>query len=412
MTKPTLKQLTPILIILFGVAVFILLKATQPSAPPAPIKQRSWQVQTQVIKFQKLSPSLTLYGLIESPDLVQAAAANKSRVTSVLIHEGDPIQQGQLLLTLDERDFLPRLVQAQARAQELKALIQSEQSRFQSDKTALGHEKSLVSLEQSAVKRAKMLKNKKLGSTASLELAKEELGRQQLSYTNRQLALKDHAARQQQLEARLAYVQADVELAKLDLERSKIIAPFDGYIEKRMVTAGDQVKENQILLSFYSTEQLEVRAKIPATFQYEIQKSLYNKQTLFAFSKHAGTTLKLKLDRLSGIADSRGIDALFSITSGHEWVRPGSSISLSLHRPAISNVAVIPYAALYDNNRIYRVVNQKLEGLNIKIAGNYLEDGIEKLLVSNPKLQQNDIILVTHLPNAINGLKVETAQQP
>ena len=411
MTKPTLKQLIPLLIILFGIAVFMLLKATQPSAPAAPVKQRSWHVQTIKAKFQQLSPSLSLYGLIETPALVQAAAANKSRVTSVLVREGDPIQNGQLLLSLDERDFKPRVTQAQARATELKALIASEHSRFRADKTAFSHEKSILTLEQSAVKRATMLKDKKLGSTAALEQAKEELNRQQLAFSNRQLALKDHSARLQQLEARLAHAQADVELAQLDLERSQIIAPFDGFVEKRLVTAGDQVKENQILLSFYSTEQLEVRAKIPSSYQNEIQKALYNKQQLIATADYAGTALHLSLNRLSGIADTRGVDALFTIQSGFEWVRPGSSISLSLQRPSKNKVIALPYSALYDNKRIYRIVNHQLEGINVQIAGNYLNNGVDNLLVSSPQIKQGDKILITHLPNAINGLRVETNVQ-
>jgi hypothetical protein len=173
------------------------------------------------------------------------------------------------------------------------------------------------------------------------------------------------------------------------------------------VTVGDQVKENQILLTFYSTEQLEVRAKIPSSFQNEIQKALYNNHYLSATADYAGTPLQLALNRLSGIADARGIDALFTISSGNEWIRPGSSISLSLQRPNQENVIVLPYSALYDNNRVYRVVNNLLQVVNIEVAGNFLKNESEQLLIFSPQLQQGDEILITHLPNAINGLKVE-----
>ena len=405
--KPTLKQLAPLLIILSGIAVFALLKATQATSPPAPIKERSWRVQTLIANPQTHSPSLTLYGKIETPELVQAAAPKNSRVTSIQVREGDPIEKGQLLLSLDSRDFKPRLVQAEARVTELQALIQSELTHYKSDKTAFAHEQSILKLEQSAVSRAKMLKSKNMGSMAALEQAQEEFTRQQLAYTNRKLALADHTPRLQQLEARLAHAEANVELTQLDLERSQIIAPFDGFVEKLLVTAGDQVKENQILLTFYSTEQLEVRAKIPSSFQNEIQKALYNNHYLSATADYAGTPLQLTLNRLSGIADARGVDALFTISSGNEWIRPGSSISLSLQRPNQENVIVLPYSALYDNNRVYHVVNNLLQVVNVEVAGNFLKNESEQLLIFSPQLQQGDEILITHLPNAINGLKVE-----
>lgn len=408
MKNPSLKQLAPILIILIGIVIFALLKWTETTAAPVVAKKRSWHVESLIAKPQKLAPSLTLYGQIETPALVNAAAPKSSRVTLVKIREGNTIQKGQLLLSLDERDFKPRLTQADAKAAELKALILSEQLRYKADKTAFNHEKSLLKLEQSAVNRAQMLSDKKLGSMAALEQAKEELKRQQLAFTTRQLALDDHKARLQQLKARLAHAEADVELAQLDLERSQIIAPFDGYVEQLSVSAGDQVKENQVLLTFYSTEQLEVRAKIPSSFQNEIQKALYAKQKLLATADYAGVPLQLSLNRLSGIADARGVDALFTITSGNQWVRLGSSISLSLQRPHKENVIALPYSALYDNNRIYRIIDHHLQGVSVQLAGNYIENNNEKLLISSPLLKQGDEILLTHLPNAINGLRVES----
>ncbi|MCK4840514.1 MAG: biotin/lipoyl-binding protein [Methylococcales bacterium] len=411
MKKLTLKQLLPVLIILFGIAVFALLKLSQPSSVPTAIKERIWHVKSLIANPQSYSPTLSLYGQIESPALVSATAPNKSQVTAVYVREGDAIKKGQLLLSLDERDFKPYLDQASARVSELKALILSEQSRHKADKKSISHERHILNLEYSAVKRATLLKEKKLGSTATLEQAQEELNRQQLSFTNRKLALEDHSARLQQLNARLSHAEADVQLTQLDLERSQIIASFDGFIEKLSVSLGDQVKENQVLLSFYSTEQLEIRAKIPSSFQNEIQKALFIQQTLSASADYAGTPLQLTLNRLSGMADSRGVDALFSIDSGNEWVRPGSSISLSLQRPNKENVIVLPYSALYDNNRIYRIVNHRLELVLVQTVGNYIENNTEKLLVFSEQLQQGDEILITHLPNAINGLKVLTSIQ-
>ncbi len=405
--KITLKKLLPAFIILFGIAVFTVLKATRPTSESLPSKERIWQVQTVAAKLQQLSPVLTLYGQVETPALVKASAPKKSRVVSVSVREGDPVSKGQILLSLDERDFKPRVIQAEAKAAELKAVIKSEQLRHRADQAAINHEQAILELEQSSVRRANQLKNKKLGSTAALEEAQEALQRQQLAYNNRKLALDDHQARLQQLHARLAHAEADVELARLDLERSQVIAAFNGFVESLAVAAGDQVNENQLLLTIYPSDELEIRAKIPAPFQNEIQQALHAAVTLTASADYAGTALSLSLDRFAGKAETRGIDALFRLQSNSALLRLGASLTVTLQRPRQNNVIVLPHSAIYDNNRIYRVIKQRMEAIPVTIIGDITKAEKNQLLIQSPEIRENDRIVITQLPAAISGLKVE-----
>ena len=107
MTKP-LKKFIPLIILAIGVAIFVLLNITQSSTTPVTPSERSWRVQTLVAKPQKLAPTLTLYGQIETPALVEASAPKKGRVALIHVREGDSIKKGDVLLVLDKRDFTPR----------------------------------------------------------------------------------------------------------------------------------------------------------------------------------------------------------------------------------------------------------------------------------------------------------------
>lgn len=408
------KLLVPLLIIILGISVFLLLTATRPTAKPVTAKERVWQIKSQPAQPEVLSPTLTLYGQVETPALVNAATPGKGRVLTVAVNEGDKIEKGQFLLSLDPRDYQARVAQAKANVAELKAQIKSERLRYQADRKAYKHEQSLLNLEQAAVKRAELLKNKNLGSTAALEQAMEELERQQLASTTRKMNLDDHEARLQQLQARLDYTEAELELALLDLERSQVIAPFDGYVETLQVAAGDQVKENQVLLTLYPIDQLEVRAKIPAQFQYELQAAINRGDVLRATARIAGLPVTLQLDRLSGAADTRGIDGLFKIIAAKDLVRLGSLLTLTLQRPIQQNAILIPFSALYDNDRIYKVENGRLEGLTVQRLGEYTDnDGQVKLLISSAGIRPGDRIVVTQLPNAVTGMRVaESASEP
>jgi len=398
----------PAAILLGAIAVFIGLKATRPQQPQIQPTERIWYVETVVAKPRRLAPVLILYGQVETPDLVKAAAPGRARVQQVLVREGSPITPNQLVLTLDPRDFEPKVQQAQARVDELHARIASEQLRHASDREALKHDQSLLELARLAVKRAEKMKQKKLGSEAALDQAKEVYERQALVLTARKLALDDHTARLKQLHAQLQQAEAELASARLDLERSRIHAPFAGYVAQVEVAAGDQVTANQFLLSMYPSDKLEVRAKIPAPFQAELQRAVAAGKTLRATADFTGVPLQLTLDRIAGEADPRGIDAFFRIDEGAAQLRLGSRLSLTLQRPPHDHAVAIPAAALYGSHRIYTLVGGRLQGIEVTRLGERIgAHGAPQLLITSPQLKAGDRIVISHLPNAVTGLRAE-----
>jgi HlyD family secretion protein len=406
--SPTLKRWLPAAIILCAVAVFIGLKATRPQQPQVLPKERIWYVETVVAQPQRLAPALTLYGQVETPDLIKAAAPGRARVQQVLVREGSSITPNQVVLTLDPRDFEPKVLQAQARVNQLHARIASEQLRHASDRDALKHDQSLLELAQLAVERAEKMKRQKLGSEAALDQAREVYERQALVLTARKLVLDDHSARMDQLRAQLQEAEAELASVRLDLERSRIHAPFAGYIAQVDVAAGDQVTANQFLLSMYPSDKLEVRAKIPAPFQAELQRAVAGGERLQATADFAGAPLLLTLDRIAGEADPRGIDAFFRIDRGAGQLRLGSRLSLALRRPAHDDAVAIPAAALYGSQRIYTLADGRLQGIDVTRLGERIgPHGAPELLVTSPQIKAGDRIVISHLPNAVTGLRAE-----
>lgn len=407
MNKLIIKLLIPACIILFGIAVFVFLTATKPKSETITIQERVWQVKTIPAQPSQLAPTLTLYGKVETPAMVKAAAPSKGRVMSIEVDEGDRISKGQVLLTLDKRDFQAKVAREQARVAELEAQIVSEKLHHKADKIALKHQKSLLNLQKAAVKRAQQLKDKNMGSTANLELAQQDLEKIQLEHTSRKLNLDDHDAQLRQIQARLDYAKAELELALLDLERSQVVAPFDGYVEKVKVSAGDQVTENQVLITFYPFNALEIRAKIPAAYQHELQSVIDQDASLSAQVQSNAKPIPLTLDRLSGAADTRGIDALFKINEANGLLRLGSTVSLIMNRPSHSQAVIIPFSALYDNDRIYVIEQNRLKGIRVRRLGEFQDrDQSIKLLINSPELKSGDKIVVTQLPNAVTGMAV------
>lgn len=405
------KSVIPFLILLVGVAIFTALRATRPQTQAMQVQERIWRVQVQEAEPKILSPTLTLYGQVETPRLLNAAAPDSAIVKQVRVKEGDFVEQGQLLIELDERDFIPQLQQSRAEVAELEAELESESNRHQSNLQSLGHEKDLLAIARAEVKRAQRLKKQKLGSDSALDIARQEAARQALAVTSRQFEIADHKARLQRLESRLQKARAVLEEASLDYERSRLTAPFDGVIAKVEVAPGDRVRESDVLLKMYALDSLEVRARIPSAFQEELQNILRDGQPPIGTARLGGVNILLRLDRISGEADPSGVDGLFRIIEGGESLRLGQVGKFQLQRPAKANSIAVPYQALYGGNRIYVLEEGRMRGVDIEPLGQYLGQGGEEwMLIRSETLKKGDLVVMTHLPNAVEGLRAEVVK--
>jgi len=400
----------PLLLIAIGVGVFGLLKATKPEQPPPQVQERVWRVQAERAEPRRLAPELELYGQVATNDLLKAAASASAWVTDVAVRDGDRVAEGQLLLQLDERDFLPRMAQVKAQIAELEAEIASEANRFETDRLALEQEKRLLDLARESVARQQRLLTKNLGAEQALDDAEQAEARQELAVSQRQMNLADHPARLRALEARLARNRAQLEELELEYARATLRAPYDGVVTAVEVTEGDQVAKGAVLVRLYAVESLEVRARIPAPYQAELIRAIAAGVPLRARAEVGGATMVLELDRLAGEAGPSGVDGLFRVAAQGQrrLLRPGQVLNLRMARPQRSEVFAVPFRAVYGGERLYKLEDGRLVGVAIERLGSHTgDDGERRLLVRSPRLQAGDWIVTTHMPNAIDGLRVE-----
>ncbi len=408
--KP-LKILLPLTLLAVGIAVFVFLKATRPEPASPEIRERIWRVEIETVRPERLSPELTLYGRVETPALLRAAAPAAARVLEVAVRDGDRVAAGDLLVRLDERDFKPRLRQAQSEVIELQALIESETNRHDNDLKSLEQERKLLEISADGVDRAKRLRKQRVGSESDLDQAEREVARQALILSNRELSIADFSARLHALEARLQRARAGLETTQLQFERSVVRAPYDAVISGVEVSAGDQVKADTVLLRLYSMQQLEVRARIAAPYQGEILAALEQGVAMSAEVDIGVGQVELVLGRLAGEAGASGVDGLFTVQGDAMGLRLGQMVELRLRRPAGDDLVAVPFEAVYGGNRIYCLEGDRMRGLVVDVLGGMLgQDGSERLLVRSAQLHADDRLVVTHMPNAVEGLRVEAIE--
>jgi len=86
----------------------------------------------------------------------------------------------------------------------------------------------------------------------------------------------------------------------------------------------------------------------------------------------------------------------------------GRNLQVNVELPTETNVVALPALAIYGQNRIYRIIDQRLQAINISRVGDWTSPTGERLtLVRSAELRSGDNVLITQLPNAVTGLLVE-----
>lgn len=403
-----LKWILPIAIILVAILAFTALVNSKPQAPSRPVAEKVWSVQTISATPGTHQPALTLYGTVESPRMTRMTAAVTAFIQSVDTDEGKTILQDQLLIKLDDRDAQLQLSQRQADVDNYLAQIEAEKVRYQSDLKSQKIERNLQQLSLKTVERYKNLIKRKVASQENLDSARRDYQQQTLSLTQRERSIADHPNRLQQLESQLKRAQSLLEAAQLDLDRTQIKAPFQGRIATLNVSPGDRVRAGDPLLSLYSLERLEVRAQVPSRILPELRDQ--DGMAINAVGLIDNRAIALKLDRIAAEVNAgrAGVDALFKITPSSYHPEPGRTLEIKVDLPPVRGVIPIPPVALYGLNRVYRVVDNTLEAIQVERLGDsYNDQGEAIVLIRSTRIQPGDRLVTTQLPNAISGLKVK-----
>jgi multidrug resistance efflux pump len=404
------RRLWPLLILAIAVAGFLILRATGPAAPPPQTSERVWQVRAIEVQLGTHQPSLELYGRIGSPQTATLRAATEGEIEAVYARAGDVVAAGSLLIRIDPAEAALALAQREADLQETEALLVSERLRAETDQRSLGRERQMLQIAQRGLGRAQDLKARNLGSDAELDAAQRTLEQAHVAVDAREQAVADAPARRALAEARSARAQAAVDRARLDLERTVLSAVTASRLVEIHVSRGERVRVGDPLIRLYPLDDLEIHASLPEMIVPRIQALLREGQPLPAAAVVDGHRVAADLVRLAGETRSgeAGIQAIFRVRPDIHPLPLNRFVNLRLRLPEQENSLAVPFEALYGTDRVYRVVDARLQGLQVERLGELQDDtGRTLALIRHPDLDDGDLLVSTRLPNAVDGLAVE-----
>ncbi|WP_024850286.1 efflux RND transporter periplasmic adaptor subunit [Hydrogenovibrio kuenenii] len=398
-----------ILIILLVVVIVAYMVSTKPKPPPVEIKQKVWPIEAMKVSVGQVVPKQSLYGTVESTSMVTAAAPVSGVVAAVSVKDGDEVQKGDKLVALSDADIqLPYQI-AKADVEDTRAQLQLQALAYKSNQAKLDNERKVLAIREEDVKRNQELIKKDLASKSTLDIAKEARLKQKLSVVNANLSVEENKLKVAQLKARLAKAEANFQQAKINLKRGQLVAPYAIRVSKVSVSAGDRVSPGTALLSFYGLDSLELKATIPAAEVKDVYAAMQQGQSFTADYLSYGQRYELHLKRLAGEASTSGLNAYFSLPKTLKSVRPGDLLQVRLRREPIANGFAVPYSALYGSSRVYVVKDGLLERRKVKVLGETPVKGQTWVLLKGG-VQSGEQVAITHLPNAVTGLKVSVME--
>ncbi|MFT5739754.1 MAG: HlyD family secretion protein, partial [Gammaproteobacteria bacterium] len=283
--------------------------------------------------------------------------------------------------------------------------------RHQSNQATLATERNLFALAKAEVDRLVKLQQQNLSNESAVNNARSTLGKQQLAVLSRQLEVESYPAKLEILKARRDFNRAKVAESSLAMERAQMKAPFDAVISQVFVADGDRVMLGQSLLSLFPLSSLEIRAHLPTAYVDQIRQAMSGGVTLTAGIEKRDELGKFILTRIAGRAETSGIDVYFKAQDTNSQLRPGELLPLSLHLPEMDNVIAIPYQAIYGNSVVYLMRQGRMQAIEVSSVGQQVNiEGQRILLIRSESIESGDHIIVTHLPNAVSGLKVTSSE--
>ncbi len=398
-------------VLVFGMLLLLsmLVIATGPKAEPVERAEREWPVSYREVSPGPIAPTIQVYGKLETDQSATLRAGVTATVAQVLRREGEWVEAGETLLRLDDAEVALAQQSARAALSSAEAALRSIRNQHQLARDLGLHHEAQAELAREKLQRFESLHARSMIADAQLDDVRHEATERAMVLAQHQSRVSDYPNQEQQAEAAVAEAAARLGQAELDRQHTDVRAPFSGRVITLHVAAGDRINAGTSLLTVADYAGLQVRAPVPMQIAQQLRRHLDKGKAVVAESNIAGERLGFNLRGLAGEVKpgQSGIDAFFHVAPDSVMAL-GSVVNLLIALPEESNVVALPIHAVYDNSRVYRIADNRLQAVEIERVGERMDNaGNYRVLVRSSALSRGDQLLVSQLPTAMTGLLVK-----
>ena len=362
-------------------------------------KPAAKQVKTEAVRQEALHRTVEVVGTLAAADEVTISSQAEGIVRGVLADLGDPVKAGQTLVEIDREKLQYTLDEQKAtHARARTKYGASESGQLPPVEETADVRKAAAELAQAKQnhERAGELHKRTIISQQALEDAETTLRLKAASYD---AALQNA----RNLRADVDVSDATMKLADRQLRDTHIRAPFDGYVQKRMVSVGELVKDQMPVMTVVRVDPLKLMAEIPERMAPWIKVGQSLGLRVDAFP---GTTFAATVSRISPAVNTQTRTFAFEASAPNRDARlkPGTFARVLLETALVEQVLTVPYAAMqyrYGVYRVFTVDGHRLTVHELK-TGDRVGDRME--ILGGVKLGEH--VALTDVDNLADGMNV------
>lgn len=329
-------------------------------------------VLTGPLTQKDITPSKSFIALVEPINAVDIKPQVTGTVEQVLFQDGSKVQEGETLFIIEQDKYQANVEAAEAALDKARANV----TQIQNDYT-----------------RQEKLYNQKFLPKAELEIAESNL---------------------MQARAAIKKAEADLKLAKLDLEHTVLTAPITGRIGKALITKGN-----------YVSSQVSSLARLVQTNPIRITFSITDKENLDVYTRiQKGETLNLQVKLMLSDGQILNIkpNAIFTgneidkttatlpvyieYDNADGLLTPGNYVTVLMNLQNEQQALLVPQTAvLQDANGKY-----VMKAVGDSAIQQYIEIGpaYENFYIVEKGLTAEDIIILSGAQKVHTGQKIKS----
>ena len=381
-----LRVMIPLFILGGGIGAFVLWSEPFERAKKPPGQSRGLRTRVVELKVTDYTASVEASGIVRAHDEINLTSQVPGRIVSISpqFEDGAFFSKGEVLVQLEEADFAAAVASGEAQLAQASA----------------GH-------AQEKARAAQARRNW------------EDLG-----YEDEPNELVLRLPQLREAEAKVVAAKTQLEQARRNLKRAKVVAPFDGRVRQRLAGISQAINGSTPLGKIFATDYAEVRLPISFTEMGYLKlpegrgDSPVKVVLRDALDENNQAEWSAEIIRTEGTLDQNSLELYaiarvsdpFGIESGLPSLRIGQPVKSYIPGIVLEDVVMVPRRAVRQLKRIYIVdkVSLKVRGLDIvPLRGD--EDFI---IIREESISDGDLLATTPMAYVPDGAKVEIIPEP
>jgi len=418
-------------VVLIGVVIFVLLVKNR--AQPDIIPLTEFAKATHVITVPEVDviPLVKSNGTVKPSQVWRGIAEVNGKIVEMhpRLKKGAIINKGETIAKISPSDYQLAISQAQASISTNQTQLTELDVQQKNTKSLLAIENNALELSKTELERKKKMFKDKTISRADYDRENKNYLNQQKSHAILKNTLALYPVQRDRLKAELKKLDAQLEIAKLNLQRTTIKMPFTGRVAEINIERGQFVRQGEALVIADGMEKAEITVQIPINSMSQLIRSsettvfneLHSPQIENSLKITAAVKLHLnennvewkgKVARISETLDlkTRTIGVIVEVDAPYKNIIPGIKpplmkglfVSVELRGQLQHDRLVVPRSAIYDSH--VRIVSSDNRLESRKITTSLIMGGFA---VVSSGLKKGEQVVVSDLVPAIDGMLLQ-----